>query len=202
MEHLLPELETIQNAGSWFVMGNAFCLREPSRMYPATKKMENWHCSLHEHFLVIHKVTVLPIQTLPGKLLLLHCLWEGNGWGEENTPVPCPQNRLEQNKLGDELALYLHMLAAYSKGNLPFFFPVPPLAGMLKAPGKLKEGGCYWRNSKTKVRLLTCYRDSLQMENETLQLTQYLQEHWPQLLNNDIHRLLQWGWSGEGHSEL
>lgn len=41
LEHLLPELETIQNAGSWFSMGNAFCLRELSRMFPATKRVGN-----------------------------------------------------------------------------------------------------------------------------------------------------------------
>lgn len=74
--------------------------------------------------------------------------------GERKIPLltsPCPQNRLWQNKLSPALALSLHTPAAYSKGKLPFFFPVPHLAGTLKAPGKLRERGCYWRNSKIKT---------------------------------------------------
>lgn len=68
--------------------------------------------------------------------------------GERKIPLltsPCPHNRPQQNSFTWISPVPAHACCLQQR-KLPFFFPVPPLAGMLK------EGGCYWRNSKTKTR--------------------------------------------------
>lgn len=99
---LLPEPETIQNAGSWFVMGNAFCLKELSRMLPATKRMGSWHCSLCEHLLVICKVIVLsPFKSFLESSLCFTASKKVMA-GRGNKPSCCPQKT--QNHSGPCLA--------------------------------------------------------------------------------------------------
>lgn len=192
-------------------MGNAFCLRELSRMYPATKKMENWHCSLHKHLLVIHKVTVLFIQILPGKLLLLHCVWEGNGWGEENTPphFSLPPQWAVAKQTFTLISSVPAQTCCLQQRETFLFLPCPSSGRHAKSMANWKREAANEEIQNKDhlalkgfgpevLRLLTCYRDSLQMENETLQLSWYLQKHCPQLLSNDIQSLLEGSGDGQG----